>query len=184
METQDGTAQPPTARPPLADAIPRQPDTRTEWRTFEAALTDALGLLEEDEFLIVGSKHRQHYVQFACHGHHGMWMEAVSNAYIAQPGERLSDVQNANLAVLGWDDPGTADRNWSRDVAAPAPLALVARLACITLFEVYEIPHPGALEYTAFRSQGGSIRFPTLRLQRRDPAPPSMLAGPISATVM
>lgn len=184
MKAQDGTAQPPTARPHLADAIPRQPDTRTEWLTFEAALADALGLLEEDEFLIVGSKHHQHYVQFACHGHHGMWMEAVSNAYIAHPGERLSDAQNAHLAALGWDDPGSADRNWSRDVAAPAPLALVARLACITLFEVYEILHPGALEYTAFRSQGGSIRFPTLRLRRRDPAPASALAGPIPTTVM
>ena len=184
MKAQDERTQLPATRPHFADAIPRQPDTRTEWLTFEAALADALGLLEEDEFLIVGSKHRQHYVQFACHGPHGMWMEAVSNAYIAHPDERLSDEQNANLVALGWDDLGSADRNWSRDVAAPAPLALVARLACITLFEVYEIPHPGALEYTAFRSRGGSIRFPTLRLRRRDPAPASRLDGPIPTTVM
>ena len=184
MRAQRKASQQAETQPRLADAIPRQPDTRTEWLTFEAALADALGALEEDEFLIVGSKHRQHYVQFACHGHHGMWIEAVSNAYIARPDERLSDAQNAHLAALGWDDPGAADRNWSRDVAAPAPFALVARLACITLFEVYEIPHPGALEYTAFRSQGGSIRFPTLRLRRRDPAPASRLAGPIPATVM
>jgi hypothetical protein len=184
MKTQQETSPPTGAPPRLADAIPRQSDTQSAWFTFEAALADALGLLEEDEYLIVGSKHRHHYVQFACHGHHGMWMEAVSNAYIAHPDERLSDAQNGHLATLGWDDPGSADRNWSLDVAAPVPAALVARLACRTLYEVYDISHPGALEYTAFRSQGDSIRFPTLRLRRRDPAPPSMLAGPIPAMVM
>ena len=108
MKTQQETAQLPATRSRLADA---------------------LGALEEDEFLIVGSKHHQHYVQFACHGHHGMWMEAVSNAYIAHPDERLSDAQNEHLATLGWDDPGSADRNWSLDVAAPVPAAPGPRAA-------------------------------------------------------
>ena len=130
MKTQQETSQPTGAQPRLADEIPRQPDTQSAWFTFEAALADAVGLLEEDEYLIVGSKHHHHYVQFACHRHDGMWMEAVSNAYIAHPDERLSDVQNERLAALGWDDPGSANRNWSLDVAAPVPAAPVARLAC------------------------------------------------------
>jgi hypothetical protein len=169
--------------PRLADAIPRQPDADTVWQTLEAALADALGLLEEDEFLIVGSKRRQHYVQFAGEGPHGMRVEAVSNAYICDPAEYLSDIQHEQIAALGWDGPAeNAPRQYSPpgfsiqgnfylDAAAPVPAAQVSALACATLRHVYDIPHPGELEYTAFHSAGDAIRFPSLRLRRRVPAP-------------
>jgi hypothetical protein len=180
----------PGARHRLADAIPRQPDTATAWRTFEAALADALGLLEEDEFLIVGAKRHQHYVQFAGQGPHGMWVEAVSNVFIDDPADRLSDAQHERIAALGWDGPReTAPRpqappgasvqgNFFLDVAAPAPAAQLARLACTTLHDVYGIPHPGEMEYTAFHARGQGIRFPTLRLHRRVCAPPAPRDGP------
>ena len=180
----------PAPRPRLADSIPRQPDTREAWRTFEASLADALGLLEEDEYLVIGSKRRNHYVQFAAQGHHGMWIEAASNAFIDEPADRLSDVQHEHLAALGWDGPqefapgpqtlqvASTQGNFFVDAAAPVPVATVARLACTTLHDVYGIPHPGDLEYVAFHRRGDSIRFPTLRLQRRVRAPRSGQEGP------
>lgn len=166
------------ARSRIADAIPRQPDTREAWRIFEAGLAETLPLLEEDEFLTIGSKRRQYYVQFAGQGHHGMRIEAVSNAFIDDPVDRLTDVQHEHLAALGWDGPEeTAPRphapagayvqgNFFLDVAAPVPAAQVAELACATLRHVYGVPHPGELEYRAFHSSGAGIRFPTLRLRR------------------
>ena len=159
-------------------AIPRQPDTHSAWRTFEAALAEALPLLEEDEYLTIGSKRRQYYVQFAGQGHHGMRVEAVSNAFIDEPVDRLSDVQHEHIAALGWDGPEeTAPQpgapagafvqgNFYLDMAAPVPAARVAELACATLRHVYGVPHPGCLEYRAFHRRGAEIRFPTLRLAR------------------
>lgn len=180
---QYGGERPPAPRPRLAGSIPRQPDTRDAWRTFESSLADALDLLEEDEYLVIASKRRNHYVQFAAQGHHGMWIEAASNAFIDDPADRLTDAQHQHLAALGWDGPqefapgpqtvqvGSTQGNFFLDAAAPVPLATVARLACTTLHDVFGIPHPGDLEYVAFHRRGDSIRFPTLRLQRRVCAP-------------
>jgi hypothetical protein len=185
MTTATEKGRRPAAQDSIAGTIPRQPDTRTAWRAFEGALAETLGLLEEDEYLIIGAKRHQHYVQFAGQGRHGMRVEAVSNAFIDDPADRLSDAQHEHIAALGWDGPAeTAPRrpappgaaaqgNFFLDVAAPAPAAEVARLACTTLHDVYGIPHPGEMEYTAFHRSGDGIRFPTLRLQRRPPAPPA-----------
>jgi hypothetical protein len=185
MTTATEKARRPAARDSIAGAIPRQPDTRTAWRTFEDALAEALGALEEDEYLIIGAKRHQHYVQFAALGRHGMRVEAVSNAFIDDPADRLSDAQHEHLAALGWDGPAeNAPRpnappgspvqgNFFLDAAAPAPAGRVARLACTTLHDVYGVPHPGELEYTAFHRSGADVRFPTLRLQRRPAEPPA-----------
>ena len=183
MKKRQETSQPTGVLPRLADAIPRQPDADTVWQAFEAALADVLLLLEEDEYLIIGSKRRQHYVQFAGEGVHGMRAEAVSNAYICDPAEYLSDVQHEQIAALGWDGPAenaprqnpppgfSVQGNFYLDAAAPVPAAQLSALACATLRHVYDIPHPGELEYTAFHGAGDDIRFPSLRQRRRVPAP-------------
>jgi hypothetical protein len=177
------TSQPTGALPRLADAITRQPDTDSAWRTFEAALADVLPLLEEDEYLIIESKRHQHYVQFAGEGVHGMRVEAASNAYICDPAEHLSDVQHEQIAALGWDGPAenvpppnpppgfSIQGNFYVDAASPVPTAQVAALACATLRQVYGVHHPGGLEYIAFHGAGDGIRFPSLQLRRRVSAP-------------
>ena len=143
MKTQRKASQLAATQPRLADAIPRQPDTIAVWQTFEASLANVLLLLEEDEYLIIGSKRHQHYVQFAGEGPHGMRAEAVSNAFIDNPADRLTDAQHEQIAAL----------------------------ACATLRHVYGVPRPGELEYTAFHGAGDDIRFPSLRLRRRVPPP-------------
>lgn len=183
LKVQEMTIRLPGALPRLADAIPRQPDTDTAWRIFEAALSDALLLLEEDEFLILESKRHQHYVQFAGEGHHGMRVEAISNAFIENPDDRLTEAQHEQIAALGWDGPAenaprpnappgfSVEGNFYLDAAAPVPTAQVSALACATLRHVYGVPHPGDLEYRAFRARGGEIRFPSLHLWRIAPLP-------------
>jgi len=166
------------AEAPLAARIPRQPDTQAAWLTFEAALADVLPLLDEDEYLIIGTKRRPYYVQFAGEGHHGMRVEAVSNAFIDEPADQLNDAQHERLGALGWDGPAeivprpdappgtSAQGNFFVDVAAPVPVAQVAELACATLRQVYGVAHPGELAYRAFHGRGDGIRFPTLHLLR------------------
>jgi hypothetical protein len=167
VKKQQETSQPTGALPRLADAITRQPDADSAWRTFEAAL----------------AKRHQHYVQFAGEGVHGMRVEAVSNAYICDPAEHLSDVQHEQIAALGWDGPAenvppqnpppgfSIQGNFYLDAAAPVPAAQVSALACATLRHVYGVPHPGELEYIAFHGAGDGIRFPSLHVRRRVPAP-------------
>ena len=183
MKTQPQAAQPRATPSRLADAIPRQPDTDRAWLSFEAGLDEALMTLEEDEYLIVSSKRHHHYVQFAGEGHHGMRIEAVSNAFIDEPGDRLSDAQHEEIAALGWDGPAenaprpnappgaSVQGNFFVDAATPVPAAVLAALACATLRHVYGVPHPGDLEYRAFRARGGEIRFPSLHLWRIAPLP-------------
>jgi len=190
MKTQPKRVQPWAARPRFGDAIPRQPDTDRAWLSFEAGLDEALMTLEEDEYLIVSSKRHHHYVQFAGEGHHGMRIEAVSNAFIDEPGDRLSDAQHEEIAALGWDGPAenaprpnappgsSVQGNFFVDAAAPVPTAVMAALACATLRHVYGVTHPGELEYSAFHGRGDGIRFPALRLQRRIPTPPARQDGP------
>jgi len=60
MKPHDQKTRARAAQPGLAPAIPRQPDTDTAWRTFEAALAEVLRLIEEDEYLIISSKRRNH----------------------------------------------------------------------------------------------------------------------------
>jgi len=183
MKRQVQRTHPSPAWPCLADAIPRQPDTDTVWRTFEAALAEVLLALEEDEYLILQSKRHQHYVQFAGEGAHGMRVEAVSNAFIDNPADRLSDVQHQRIAALGWDGPAenapcpnappgfSVEGNFYVDAAAPVPAAQVAELACATLRHVYGVHHPGELEYVAFHGAGDDIRFPSLQMRRRASPP-------------
>ena len=179
MKAHQKNGQPTGGRLRLVAAYPRQPDTKAAWSSFEGGLAEALDLLEEDEYLVIASKRRNHYVQFACQGHHGMRIEAVSNAYITVPADRLTDAQHEHLAALGWDGPqemapgrqtapgaGTQG-NFFLDVAVPVQTGQVAELACATLRSAYNVRHPGELAYRAFRSTGRvEIRFPSLRLRR------------------
>jgi hypothetical protein len=183
MEKPDQRAQPPAARPHRADAIPRLSDADVVWQAFENALACALLLLEEEEFLIIESQRHPHYVQFARAGDGRMRLEAVSNAFIADPAERLSEAQHARIAALGWDGPAeNAPRaeappgfcvqgNFYINVAATVPTADVSALACATLRHGYGVTDPGELEYYAFHRSGDALLFPTLRLRRHVSAP-------------
>ena len=129
MKAQEKKGQLRRIVPRLADAIPRQPDTDVVWQAFEAAIADVLQALEEDEYLIIGSKHRQHYVQFAGEGVHGMRAEAVSNAYICDPAEYLSDVQHEQIAhVLDRERQGLGHLIVRKRFELHRGLSLVARV--------------------------------------------------------
>jgi hypothetical protein len=94
-----------------------------------------LGALDEDEFPIVASKHKNHFVQFAAQGAFGMRMEAACDAYIEPP-----------------------------DVLAD--FAALSQIAVRSLREVYRVPYPGQLQYSAF-GDNTQVRFPTLKIKRR-----------------
>ena len=49
----------------------------------------------------------------------------------------------------------------------------MAKRATRTFRRVYDVAHPGMLNYEAFQCEGTSIRFPTLLIKRRAPEPVS-----------
>lgn len=157
--------------------IARQPDARAAWLAFERALADALADLGEDEYLVIDTKQHHYFVQFAGEGAFGMRAEAVSNAYL--DGDReLAPGDCAALVGLGWhppthapgdDAPATGSTNFYVDAAAPVPYATLAALAVTTLRHVFRVSHPGHFQYRAFTRTGAAIRFPALRLKRREP---------------
>ncbi len=60
---------------------------------------------------------------------------------------------------------------YTQVVATEVGLLEMARRATKTFRTVYDIAHPGMLEYKAFHFEGTSIRFPTLLIKRRMPEP-------------
>jgi hypothetical protein len=81
---------PPTVPPthPTEDLTPNQKRLYEAWTDFGWRLMQVLGALEEDEYLIVGLKGTNRFVQFAGQGAHGMRVETVSNYYLPE-NERL-----------------------------------------------------------------------------------------------
>jgi hypothetical protein len=171
----------------------RTTTTATAWSVFERALALVLAALAEDQYLIVtvkgarvdedGASGSPYYVQFAAQGAHGLRTEAVSNNFLAGA-ERLDATKQRLLRGLGWSAPtsgATSDArrdpdgspNHFRDWAAPVPFAEVARVAVATLREVFAVPHPGYLTYTAF-ADDAQILLPTLGLARELPEPPAI----------
>lgn len=160
-------------------AIIESPDSAAAWVEFQQRLAAVLPALKEDEYLIVELKHTNQYVQFAAQGHHGMRVEVVSNAFLAD-NLQLSATESARLTQMGWHSPTTAPRqsddeeeapdgspNYYIDAAAPVPYDRLAELAVRTLRDVYRVGHPGNLQYVgaSFVGQFASIRFPTLGLK-------------------
>jgi hypothetical protein len=154
-----------------------QPRADEAWSRFTEQLCEAIGALEEDEFLIVSIKRSNRFVQFAGQGRFGMRAEATSNFYLPER-ESLGDAQHASLLGLGWCaptnlpdeiEPGPhrpdGSPNYFLDVAAPVPFDMLAIIAVETLTGVYGALHPLELEYTAFSEGGTSIRFPALGIR-------------------
>jgi hypothetical protein len=154
------------------------PGSEEAWSYFEAALVAALGDLSEDECLVISRKRYHYFVQFAAQGSYGMRTEAVSNAYIEEP-DRLSEDACRHLTDLGWNpptyvqsargpEPADGSPNYYLDAAPPVPYTDLARIAVTSLRQVFGVRHPGELEYMGFAADGASIRFPMLKIKRRE----------------
>jgi len=146
------------------------------WCAFRRSLGDALGALEEDEYLIIASKAGDYFVQFASQADHGIRAEAVSNTFIKQSA-LLSDAACRELRNLGWSpptyvpsegaqEPSEGSPNFFVDATVPIAYARLAGLAVKTLRAIYQIRHPGELAYKSFSRDGVSIRFPQLNITR------------------
>ena len=166
--------------PEKLERLPFRPQLTTEeaWVQLEGELTRSIADLNENEFLIITTKKKLYFVQFAAQGGFGMRVEAVSNAYLAD-GRELSEDACTNLLTLGWNSPtyipeelGEEDRrpdgspNCFLDIDSPVPYNLVASLAVRTLREIFGAIHPGGLQYKALGKGDCSIRFPNLRIAR------------------
>ena len=147
---------------PKKTAKPSKPKTTAEaWQSFGDNLAAVLGALSEDQYLVISAKRDPWYVQFAAQGAHGMRAEAVSDSYL-DDSAKLSAAQIAALKKAGWlpptGTPGEAapkkqpdgSPNYFLEYSRPVPFEEVASLARHTLADIFEVIHPGALEYQSF----------------------------------
>jgi hypothetical protein len=146
-----------------------------EWERLTADLALCLADLTEDEYLILISKRKNYFVQFAAQGKFGMRVEAVSNAYLEAADDQLSADAYVRMGNLGWHIPNLLPEsdhnpdgspNFFMDLSNPVDFVAVSDLAVRTLRQVYGVGHPGNLKYKSFTSDGTQIRFPTLRVKR------------------
>ena len=150
------------------------------WPRFAQSLSEALAVLEEDQYLILERKSGWGYEQFAVQGQHGLRAEAMSNAYLS-PDKQLSSAAAKRMTDLGWlaptgspegstpkEDPDGSP-NYFIDWPRPVPFDTVAQLAVNTLVDVYEISHPGWMHYKAFARGGAQILLPSLGISREAP---------------
>jgi hypothetical protein len=148
-----------------------------EWERFTGDLALCLADLSEDEFLVLSSKSKDYYVQFAAQGQFGMRAEAASNAYIEPANARLSTDAYVALRKLGWKLPTRVPNsgpdpdgspNFFMDLSSSGGFGSIAGIAVQTFRRVYHIHHPGQLQYKSFSRAGAQIRFPTLRIKREE----------------
>jgi hypothetical protein len=153
---------------------------KKDWRDFTKNLAACIGALAEDEYLIISRKHANQYLQFAGQGAYGIRAEAACNEYILPPHLLLDERQYARMQRLGWrrptalpDEPCAlgSPNFFTQVVATEVGLREMARRTTQTFQKVYDVAHPGMLEYKAFHYEGTSIRFPTLLIKRRMPEP-------------
>jgi hypothetical protein len=138
------------------------------WRQFARDLARCLVSLSEDEFLVISSKRKHYYIQFAAQGQFGMRAEAMSNNY-AEPEHRLSADAERAMVQVGWKapnpDPVCGSPNFFTDCEPDrADFEKLAALAVATFRRVYGTGHPGYLQYYAY-SHSAKIKFPTLRIK-------------------
>jgi len=152
------------------------PLAKHTWSAFRRSLGEALGALEEDEYLILVAKAEDYFVQFAGQGDQGMRAEAISNTFIKKS-TPLSDEACQELRNLGWSpptyvpsegaqEPTEGSPNFYVEVGAPVPYARLAGLGIKTLRAIYHIRHPEELAYKSLSRDGVSIRFPLLKITR------------------
>lgn len=152
------------------------------WDDLETRLAEALGALEEDQYLILSAKRGYGYVQFAAQGSFGLRAEAVSNHYLP-PEHALGEAELATMRELGWNEPtrkpsepapegqSMGSPNFFHDFERPVHFADLARVAIRTLVEALHVSHPGSLEYEARDRDGSQILLPGLGLKHRVAAP-------------
>ncbi len=167
---------PEKAKPTRAVPRGRPPGSSDPWAAFRRGLTEALRVLEDEEFLTIAATDPNYYVQFAGHGTAGMRAEAVSNTYLTGPA-RLSNEACQALQALGWrrptyvpvegaSPPATGSPNFFIDATGRVPYAHLAALAVRTLRAIYRIRRPADLRYKSFCLEGDAIRLPMLRIPR------------------
>lgn len=160
---------------PSEDLTPNQKRLYEVWTDFGWRLMRVLRALEEDEYLIIGLKGSNRFVQFARQGARGMRVETISNFYLPE-NERLGVVQHDLLLKLGWNVPcnlpdefghePVGSPNYFLDLPQPVDFQHVASLAVSTLLGPLDADHPLDLEYRSFAESGEAIRWPTLKLRR------------------
>ena len=146
------------------------------WAPFAHKLAAILEKLEEDQFLILSTKHSDRFIQFAAQGSFGIRIETASNSYLDGP-EQLYEEQVATLIDAGWERPSGAPAestlegdpdgspNFFVDFPAPVSFESVANLTVRTFSEVLRVPHPGSLQYLAFDDDNQAILLPELGLK-------------------
>jgi hypothetical protein len=154
---------------------PNQKRLYQAWTEFGRRLIEVLAALEEDEYLIIGLKGSNRFVQFAGQGAHGMRVETVSNFYLPE-NERLGEAENEMLLKLGWNAPCNlpdefgdepeGSPNYFLDLPRPLDFGRIGSLAVNTLLGPLDADHPYELEYRSFAESGEAIRWPTLGLRR------------------
>jgi hypothetical protein len=153
------------------------------WTAFQAHLAESLGALEDKQALILSHPETHYFVQFAAGAQGELRAEAVSNHYIA-PRRRLGPGHELRLIELGWNVPTHApdaevvadgSPNWYQDWNAPVDWAAVARVATLTLREVYRVPAPRTLVYSGFETGAGTLVLPTLGIAREKQKKPGDL---------
>lgn len=149
------------------------------WDTLTSAVAQALGELEDGNFLIISHRHINHYVQVAGSDIGEFRIEAVSNPYIDPPSAVLTTEQYARMDKLGWgratwdpektasgERPSTGSPNFFVDVPEDTSPLSVAETLVRTLREVYGIKHPSQLHYNAFHDLLGAYGYPYMPLAR------------------
>lgn len=151
-----------------------------EWEALADGLALSLYNLDKNEFLILSHERANHYVQFGSMGRDGIRAEAVCNAYITVPQDKLTAEDCAMMAHLGWNKPTRTPRpkkgspqnalpNFFQDMPRPVDVLKVAKLTVDTFRQVYRVKHPAMLRYKAFVSGGPEIEFPLLPLRPCEP---------------
>jgi hypothetical protein len=147
------------------------------WAALRDRLAEALGVLEEGQYLVLMGARSPYYVQFAMEGDSWLLAEAVSDTFL--PKERkLGKAQREALRKLGWQPPADGGRgkrsprgpkgspNFHRRFQGTDELADAATLSARALRDVYGFRKPASLRYHAFEGEGADILLPTLGLGR------------------
>lgn len=159
--------------------------TPLTWDEFERRLATALERMAADTFLVITQPSAKggtgYYVQFArAVGSESpepvLRAEAVGNEHL-QAATALTPAQLRRLGRLGWKRPTPADkgRNFTRRWPVPAPYGEVARVAVVTLRDVYGIDEPARLRYVYQSFGRGDVGRLDLGI---DPAPAPRSPGP------
>ncbi len=142
------------------------------WDAFEERLAAVLERMAVDSHLVLSTRDAQdgtYRVRFAQGGRPGFRAQAVSNRSLPPP-RALSPAQEERLGALGWQWPSDHcgdHRDFSRQWPMPAPFPEVARLAVVTLREVYGVERPTDLAYARFDEAGRTFLEPALGIEAR-----------------